>query len=354
MQPIRVLIVDDSALIRQLLTSLLETAKDIEVVGAASDPYVARQMIKELNPDVITLDVEMPKMDGLTFLEKIMTLRPMPVVMVSSLTQEGAEVTIKALELGAVDFLGKPTVDLQKGLEERAEELIEKVRIASKASVQPLPKIQRPVLSTDTNTPSYSSTEKIVVIGASTGGVEALKEVITVLPANSPAILIAQHMPANFTKTFAARLNGLSDVAVSEAVHGERVLPGHVYIAPGDFHLLLGKSGANYVCKLSDDAKVSGHRPSVDALFRSAAEVAGGNCVSVMLTGMGKDGAMGMLALRNEGATTIGQDEASSVVYGMPKAAFELGAVEHQLTLRKISEKILKSCAARGGGHIRV
>ncbi|WP_420549817.1 protein-glutamate methylesterase/protein-glutamine glutaminase [Curvivirga sp.] len=355
MNKIRALIVDDSALIRQLLSSLLQKAEDIEVVGTASDPLNARQMIKELNPDVVTLDIEMPKMDGLTFLEKIMTLRPMPVVMVSSLTQNGAEATLKALEIGAVDYFGKPTIDLEHGIMERAEELIVKVRNAAVANVKPLPRaIKDPSEVQRIQKIKFSSTEKIITIGASTGGVEALKDVITTLPANAPAVLVTQHMPAQFTKTFAQRLDGMSVVKVKEAEAGERVLPGHVYIAPGDRHLTVGKSGGNYVCKLDDGPEVSGHKPSVDVLFDSAAETCGENCISVILTGMGRDGAKGMLAQREAGAATIGQDEASCVVYGMPKAAYELGAVERQITLKRVAEVVLKLCSERGGGDIRV
>ena len=354
MSKIRVLIVDDSALIRQLLTALLSTASDIEVVGAASDPYAARQLIKELSPDVVTLDIEMPKMDGLTFLEKIMTLRPMPVVMVSSLTQEGAEATLKALELGAVDFFGKPALDLERGLEKRGQELIEKVRAASKARIRPITKSKSTVNQNTVSGVKFSSTEKIVTIGASTGGVEALREVISAMPANAPAILITQHMPANFTRTFAQRLDSLSSVAVKEATHRERVLPGHVYLAPGDRHLKLARSGGNYICVLDDGPEVSGHKPSVDVLFSSAAEVAGKNCVSVILTGMGKDGMRGMLDQKNAGASTLGQDEGSCVVYGMPKAAYEVGAVENQVSLGKVATEILKLCVAKGGGHLRV
>lgn len=355
MNKIRALIVDDSALIRQMLTSLLDQAPDIEVVGAASDPLRARTMIKELNPDVVTLDIEMPKMDGLTFLEKIMTLRPMPVVMVSSLTQNGAESTVKALELGAVDYFSKPTIDLERGIAERAEELISKVRNAAVANVQPLPRVAKdPTSAQRIGKIKFSSTEKIITIGASTGGVEALKDVITSLPANAPAVLVTQHMPAQYTKTFSKRLDGMAEVKVKEAEHGERVLPGHVYIAPGDRHLIVDRSGGNYVCKLLDSEEVSGHKPSVDVLFDSAAEICGENCISVILTGMGRDGAKGMLSQREAGAATIGQDESSCVVYGMPKAAYELGGVERQITLSRIAEVVLKLCAERGGGDIRV
>ena len=351
--PIKVVVVDDSALIRRLLTSILEQDPGIKVVGAAADPYQARSMIKELNPDVLTLDIEMPKMDGLAFLEKIMTLRPMPVIMVSSLTRAGAEVTLHALELGAVDFFGKPSIDLERGMEDKARQLIAKVKAAARARVTPLSHGEKARPATLSGY-KFSTTEKIIAIGSSTGGVEALREVIPLLPANCPGVLIAQHMPANFTGTFAKRLDGISNVTVSEAKNQERILPGHVYIAPGNFHLKVRRSGANYVCQLTDDEPVSGHKPSVDVLFRSVADVVGKNAVGVILTGMGKDGAAGMKEMRDAGASTIGQDEPSSVVYGMPKVAFEMGGVEEQKDIRKIAETILQKCTVKGAGHIRV
>ncbi|RED54071.1 protein-glutamate methylesterase/protein-glutamine glutaminase [Aestuariispira insulae] len=352
-EPIKVVVVDDSALIRRLLSSLLEKDPEIKVVGTAADPYQARTIIKETNPDVITLDIEMPKMDGLAFLEKIMTLRPMPVIMVSSLTRAGAEVTLHALELGAVDFFGKPSIDLERGMEERSRQLIAKVKAAARAKVAPRSR-------TGTEGPGalqgykFSTTEKIIAIGSSTGGVEALREVIPRMPANCPGILVAQHMPANFTGTFAQRMNGISNVTVSEAQNQQRILPGHVYIAPGSYHLKVKRSGANYVCQLSDEDPVTGHKPSVDVLFDSVAEVVGANAVGVILTGMGKDGASGLKNMRDAGAATIGQDEPSSVVYGMPKVAFEMGGVEEQMDIRKIAEAILQKCAVKGAGNIRV
>ncbi len=355
MRPTKVLIIDDSALMRELLKGLLSLDPTIEVVGVASDPLQARQMIKQLLPDVITLDIEMPKMDGLTFLEKVMTLRPMPVVMVSSLTQQGAEATMTALELGAVDFFPKPKLDMKRGIEQRADELIGKVKAASHAKVKPLDRHADDGSGASALAAlKFSTTEKIIAIGASTGGVEALRVVIKDLPANSPAILVTQHMPEKFTKTFAERLNKISAVAVSEARHGERVLPGHVYIAPGGQHLELRRSGANYLCKLTDEPPVSGHCPSVDVLFKSTCKAAGKNAVAVILTGMGKDGAEGMLDLRNAGARTFGQDEPSSVVYGMPRAAFESGAVETQLPLSKMTEAMLSACGSVKDRHIRV
>lgn len=342
-RPIRVLIVDDSALVRQMLTEMLSSTPEIEVVGTASDPLVARARIKELDPDVVTLDVEMPNMDGLAFLEKIMTLRPTPVVMVSSLTQKGAEAAIRALEIGAIDYVAKPQVDVQGGLMGVRDELIAKVKTASRVRLKGrAPRAVKPAPAAVGK--GYSSSEKIVAIGASTGGVEALKDVMTALPADCPAILVTQHMPEMFTASFAARLNRECAPAIREAVDGERVLPGHVYIAPGNFHLELARSGANYTCRLHQGPPVSGHRPSVDVLFRSVAKAAGGSAVGVILTGMGRDGAEGLKAMRDASAHTIGQDEATCVVYGMPKAAFEAGGVETEMPLSRIPEQILRYC----------
>ncbi|MBL4907126.1 MAG: chemotaxis response regulator protein-glutamate methylesterase [Sneathiella sp.] len=349
---IKVLIVDDSALIRQMLTSMLESNPDIRVVGAAPDPFSAREMIKRLNPDVLTLDIEMPKMDGIAFLQKIMTLRPMPVVMISSLTQEGADVALQALEIGAVDYIGKPTSDLKVGLEQKAAEIITKVKIAAIANVKAF-KVT-PTAKTPVSFGNYRSTEQVIMIGSSTGGVEALREVITVLPPNSPAVMITQHMPANFTTSFANRMNSLSKVTVSEAKANQRVLPGHVYVAPGGRHMELARSGANYICHIHDKPPINGHCPSVDVLFNSAAKVARSNAVGVILTGMGRDGAQGLLAMREAGAHTIGQDESSCVVYGMPKVAFELGAVERQYPLLKIAGGIFNSLAKHDTKAIRI
>ncbi|MGC2854335.1 protein-glutamate methylesterase/protein-glutamine glutaminase [Novispirillum sp. DQ9] len=349
---IRVLIVDDSALMRELLTAILSSDPGIEVVGTANDPYQARTLIKELNPDVLTLDVEMPKMDGISFLEKIMRLRPMPVVMVSTLTQKHAEITVRALEMGAVDVVGKPTIDMKQGMEERREELIAKVHAAARARVsarQPAassaPREHRPAGSFAAKAgPGFRTTDTVVAIGSSTGGVEALREVIGGLPPDSPAVVVTQHMPGGFTRSFADRLNALAAVAVAEASDGARILPGHVYIAPGDHHLEVVRSGGTYVCRLHDGPAVSGHRPSVDVLFHSVAAAAGANGVGVILTGMGKDGAIGLKAMRDAGARTIGQDEDTSLVYGMPKAAFNLGGVERQLPLDRIADAIVETC----------
>jgi two-component system, chemotaxis family, protein-glutamate methylesterase/glutaminase len=344
---IRVVIVDDSALIRQLLTEIINDTPDLEVVGAAPDPLVAREMIRSLSPDVITLDVEMPKMDGLSFLEKLMRLRPMPVVMISSLTDTGAETTLRALELGAVDFVSKPKFDVGRGVRDYAQEITDKLRAAARAKVRKLaPMTVDPAQSADAVLPlkqrvQHVSTEKLIVIGASTGGTEAIREVLAGMPQDCPGILITQHMPAAFTRSFASRLNNVCRITVKEAEDGERVLPGHAYIAPGDAHLLLRRSGASYVTELSDGPPVNRHRPSVDVLFRSAANHAGRNATAIILTGMGKDGAAGMLEMKQAGACTIAQDEATCVVFGMPREAIACGAVEEILPLKQIAARAI-------------
>jgi two-component system chemotaxis response regulator CheB len=348
---VRVLVVDDSALMRQLLSSMMQSDPDIEVVGAAPDPLVARQMIKDLNPDVVTLDVEMPNMDGISFLEKIMKLRPMPVLMISSLTQEGAEATLQALELGAVDYIAKPKVDLQQGLAEKQVEIVEKVKIAAKARVRSRASATARAAAPAMARAGFSTTERIVAIGASTGGVEALREVLCGLPADSPAVVVTQHMQAGFTTRFAERLNTLAQVTVQEAADGQRILPGHVYIAPGNWHLEVVRTGANYTCRLNDGPAVSGHRPSVDVLFRSVATSARGNAIGVILTGMGKDGAEGLKQMRAAGAATIGQNEATCIVYGMPKAAATLGATQVELPIEKVAAAVLDRCSDR---HVRI
>ncbi|MFN0316276.1 MAG: chemotaxis response regulator protein-glutamate methylesterase [Burkholderiales bacterium] len=347
----RVLIIDDSALVRKLLTQIIGAAPDLEVVGAAPDPIIAREMIKQLNPDVLTLDVEMPKMDGLEFLEKLMRLRPMPVLMISSLTERGSEQTLRALELGAVDFIAKPKVDIQSGLQEYADTITAKLRVAAGARVKALaPAAISPSNSADVVLPSMrsrtGSTEKLIIMGASTGGTEALKEVLIRFPPDAPGVLIAQHMPPGFTKSFADRLNTLCKIEVREAQGGERVLPGHAYLAPGHSHLLLKRSGANYMTELSDGPPVNRHKPSVDVLFRSAANYAGKNAIGVMLTGMGKDGAMAMLEMKKAGAVNFAQDEASCVVYGMPREAVAVGAVDEVVPLPKMAAKILDAVGA--------
>jgi two-component system chemotaxis response regulator CheB len=361
---IKVLIIDDSALIRSLLSVIINKQPDMEVVGTAPDPLVAREKIKALNPDVLTLDVEMPKMDGLAFLEKLMRLRPMPVVMVSSLTEKSSAITLHALELGAFDFVTKPKVDIQNGLLEYAEELTDKIRAAAKARLRPAAvKTAATSQVTQKNSAdvvlaaehrSFSTTEKIILLGASTGGTEALKEFLVDMPADSPGILITQHMPETFTKTFAKRLDGLCRISVKEAEHGERVLPGHAYLAPGNRHLLLKRSGANYITELSDGPPVSRHRPSVDVLFRSAANCAGKNAIGIIMTGMGDDGAAGMLEMYQAGAHTLAQDEASCVVFGMPKEAIARGAVSEVVPLAEMSRRLFAWLAAQGKRGFRV
>ena len=346
---VKVLIVDDSAVIRQLLTMLLSEDPEIDVVGTAGDPLIARDRIKELNPDVVTLDVEMPNMDGVTFLRKIMALRPMPVVMISTLTQAGANTTLEALEIGAVDFIAKPTHDVANGLSAIAQELQSKVKAAARARVgirapaATRPKVVRPQWS--------GNGERIIAIGASTGGVEALKTVLMAMPAVCPPILITQHMPPRFTTAFAERLNRECPMSVSEAVHNEAAEPNHVYIAPGGLQLELIRVGGYYRCSVTDAPPVSGHCPSVDVLFRSVARVAGRAAVGAILTGMGRDGADGMLEMRNAGAITLGQDEASSLIYGMPRAAFERGAVVRQYPLTQMADAIMDACDGDGKAH---
>lgn len=356
---IKVLIVDDSALIRSLLTDIINGQPDMEVVGAAPDPLVAREKIKALNPDVLTLDVEMPRMDGLVFLEKLMRLRPMPVLMVSSLTEKSSFLTLRALELGAVDFVTKPKIDISRGMQDYALEITEKIRTAAKAKIrQPPPNVHLSVERKNTadvvlpvNHRTFSSTEKVIAIGASTGGTEALKTFLAAMPHDAPGILITQHMPEAFTRTFAQRLNNLCRLNVKEAEHGERVLPGHAYIAPGNRHILLARSGANYVVELSDGPPVSRHRPSVDVLFRSAANCAG---VGIIMTGMGDDGAAGMLEMHKAGAYTFAQDEKSCIVFGMPKEAIARGGVDEVLPLCEMPRRLFGWLAAQGSRAFRV
>ncbi|SPJ17130.1 fused chemotaxis regulator; protein-glutamate methylesterase in two-component regulatory system with CheA [Burkholderiales bacterium] len=353
----RVLIIDDSALIRSLLSEIIGKQADLEVVGAAPDPLVARDMVRALNPDVLTLDVEMPRMDGLDFLEKLMRLRPMPVVMVSTLTERGAEVTLRALELGAIDFVAKPKLGIADGMQQLGTDICDKIRVAAKARLHRRLASHQPVAdgpTVDKAAPArYSrmSTEKLIAIGASTGGTEAIREVLVRLPADCPAVLITQHMPPGFTRSFAARLNTLCRIAVSEAADGERVLPGHAYIAPGDRHMRLDKSGSNYVIAVDETAPVNRHRPSVEVLFHSVAAIAGRNALGVMLTGMGRDGAKAMLEMRNAGSFNIAQDEASCVVFGMPREAIATGAVNEVLPVREIAARLLQELAQVGVAH---
>jgi two-component system, chemotaxis family, protein-glutamate methylesterase/glutaminase len=339
---VRVLIVDDSALVRSVLTEILSADPQISVVGAASDPLIARDKIKQLNPDVLTLDVEMPRMDGLTFLENLMRLRPMPVLMVSSLTAQGAEVTLQALELGAVDFVTKPALDVRNGLEAYADMLREKVKTVARARPRGRSEVPRAAPVASSRPRALRTTEKIIAIGASTGGTEAIKEVLMAMPPDAPAIVITQHIPAMFSAPFAARMDRCSAMAVCEAADGQQILPGHVYIAPGSHHLLIERSGARYYCRLSDAPPENRHRPSVDTMFRSIVDHVGTNVVAALLTGMGEDGARGLLALRQLGAHTAVQDEASSVVWGMPGAAARLNAAERVLPLDQMAAQLLE------------
>ncbi len=350
----RVVVVDDSALVRSLLTQIINQQPDMECVGAAADPFVAREMIRELNPDVITLDVEMPRMDGIDFLGKLMRLRPMPVVMVSTLTENGADVTMRALELGAVDFVAKPKIGVADGLKLLANEITDKVRIATKAQLR---RAALPTAGTDTaarpGTSAVSvgrlSTEKIIFIGASTGGTEATREVLVNLPPDCPAVVITQHMPPGFTKSYAARLDGLCRVRVAEARDGERILPGHAYIAPGGLHLSVERSGANYIARVRDGEPVNRHKPSVEVLFKSAARVVGPNALGLMLTGMGADGASAMREMRDAGSYNFVQDEASCVVFGMPREAIAAGAAHEVLPLTQIASKLVERLRSTSG-----
>jgi two-component system, chemotaxis family, protein-glutamate methylesterase/glutaminase len=342
-EKVRVLIVDDSALMRKLLTSVLSEDEGIEVVGAAPDPFEAREKIKSLNPDVVTLDVEMPRMNGLDFLRKIMELRPTPVVMISSLTQAGADITLEALEIGAVDFVAKPAdagAMLQLG-----GELIPKIKAAAHTRMRrrvPPPHRQRRAVGG-----ASSTSDKLIAIGASTGGVEALKAVLMLFPEDVPPIVIAQHMPERFTAAFARRLDSECRMRVHEAAHDQPIERGNAYIAPGGHHLEVARRGSGLVCALNDGPLVSGHRPSVDALFHSVARVVAPRAVGAILTGMGRDGANGLLAMRRAGCITLGQDEGTALIYGMPRVAFEIGAVESQHGLFDISEAILNACAGK-------
>jgi two-component system chemotaxis response regulator CheB len=362
----RVVVVDDSALVRSLLTEIINRQPDMECIGAAADPLLAREMIRNLNPDVITLDVEMPRMDGIDFLAKLMRLRPMPVVMVSTLTERGAEVTLKALELGAIDFVAKPKIGVADGLRQLQDDITDKIRIASKARINRL-HTPAPAGGTAGTSPAAAnaaaarpaaaslgrlSTEKIIFIGASTGGTEATKEVLITLPADSPAVVITQHMPPGFTRSYAARLDGLCKISVKEAVDGERILPGHAYIAPGGMHLSVERSGANYLARVQDGDPVNRHKPSVEVLFKSAARVVGPNAVGIMLTGMGADGATAMREMRDAGAYTVAQDEASCVVFGMPREAIAAGAIHEILPLNKITAHLMDHLRATAGSAL--
>jgi len=346
---IRVLIVDDSALTRNILREILSSDDNIEVVGTAIDPYIARTKIKQLNPDVLTLDVEMPKMNGINFLKNLMRLRPMPVVMVSSLTQKGADVALEALGLGAVDYVGKPDVTSETSLVDYSEEIISKIKMA--ASINYVPDSSARTLVTKTTplnrAPSKTSfksnnNQAVVVIGASTGGTEAIKEIITRLQPDSYSVIVVQHIPSAFSTAFAERINRISALEVCEAKDNQKILSGHVYIAPGDQHLKIVRDGnsCSYHCKLDDGEPVNRHKPSVDVLFKSACMSAGNNAIGILLTGMGSDGALGLKEIHDTGAITIAQDEQSSVVWGMPGEAIKLQAADFILPLNKIADKV--------------
>mgnify|MGYP000859452378 CR=1 FL=1 len=359
---IKVLVVDDSAVMRGVLSEVINSAPDLEVVGAAPDPIAAREMIKTLSPDVLTLDIEMPRMDGLDFLARLMRLRPMPVVMISSLTQRGSEATLQALELGAVDFVAKPRLDSMAGIEAYRVEICDKVRAAYSARPRvPLkgadaskPLLREPLGVIGSNSSGLSErtlNERLVLIGASTGGTEAIKEVLCSLPEQMPGILLVQHMPEMFTASFAKRLDGLCRLRVKEATHGEKVVAGTAYLAPGHSHLSVRRVPGGYQCELAQSEPVNRHRPAVDVLFHSAATQVGANGVGVILTGMGKDGAQGMLAMHQAGAWTIGQDQESCVVYGMPREAAVVGALDEVAPLKEIGQRVLarlRSPAGRG------
>lgn len=341
---IKVLIVDDSVLMRALLTEIIGGAADLEVVGSAPDPIAAREMIKSLNPDVLTLDVEMPKMDGLEFLGRLMKLRPMPVIMISALTANGSEVTLQALELGAVDFVAKPRAENVSTLQGYAEEIRDKIRAAKGAHLRRPPSAATAAPVRETPLAGVSSrvlNEKLIAIGASTGGTEAIKEVLIRLPVEVPGIVMVQHMPETFTPSFAKRLDSLGALRVIEAKGGERILPGHAYLAPGHSHMTVKRSGSCWVTELSQSDPVNRHRPAVDVLFNSVAREVGKNAVGVILTGMGKDGAQGLLAMRQAGAWNIGQDQESCVVYGMPREAALVGAVDEVASLNNVAARIL-------------
>lgn len=368
MKKISVLVVDDSQLVRQMLTEMLNSDAEIEVIATAEDPFDAREKIKALKPDVLTLDVEMPKMDGVTFLRNLMRLHPLPVVMVSSLTERGADVTLQALELGAIEFVTKPKVNIGGSLADYAQEIIAKVKMAARVSVSSIekqvetvearvtspalvkpsntnagvpPKLSADVILKASGTAAQTTTQPLIAIGASTGGTEAIREVLTNLPAHTPAIVITQHIPAAFSGPFAKRMDSLSAMTVHEAEDGQVILPGHVYIAPGSHHLLVEVVSGKLICRLNDGLAVNRHKPSVDVMFRSVAQVVGKHAVGVLLTGMGDDGARGLKELQEIGAKTLAQDEKTSVVWGMPGAAVKLEAADFVVGLPEVASKLL-------------
>jgi two-component system chemotaxis response regulator CheB len=342
---IRVLIVDDSALVRDILEKGLSADPVLEVIGTAPDVYVARDMIVSKKPDVMTLDIEMPRMDGIEFLRRLMPQYPLPVVVVSSLTQRGKTITMQALEAGAIDFVPKPTSDVARGLANMMMELRTKIKIASTANVSHWKNVKYDKIEKATTQSAASlaeSTDKVIAIGASTGGTEALKVVINALPPSIPGIVVVQHMPAGFTKTFADRLHETSMIQVKEAEEGDRIMTGRCLIAPGNYHMEIVRSGGYYKVKLNQEDKVNGHRPSVDVLMHSVAKYAAKNAYGIIMTGMGSDGARGLLAMRDAGAKTFGQNEETCVVYGMPKAAFDMKAVEVELPLQDIAKNLIR------------
>ena len=343
--PYKVLIVDDSALMRQLLTKILSSDPELTVVGTAGDPFVAREKIIALKPDVLTLDIEMPRMDGLTFLEKLMRGHPMPVVMISSLTAKGADTTLRALSLGAIDYVSKPKLDVSNGTIEQADEIVAKVKAAARARVRRANVTSAPPIALTGKKYQFSATHKIVAVGASTGGTEALKELLSPLPADFPGIVIVQHMPEAFTRQFAERLDSLCKIRVQEAKDGDRILPGHALLAPGGHHMTVFCKGAEYGVHVYRGERVNRHIPSVDVLFSSCARSMGKNALGVLLTGMGADGARGMLEMKQAAAFNIAQDESTSVVFGMPREAILLNAVDQVLPLDQIPGALLQRLA---------
>lgn len=367
MQKIKVLVVDDSALVRQMLTEMINSDPELEVIGTAEDPYHARELIKQLRPDVLTLDIEMPKMDGVSFLRNLMRLHPLPVVMVSTLTEHGAGVTLESLEIGAIDFVTKPKIDLENTFENYAREICGKLKVASKVSKASLERQYLRYVSNQEAKPlatavvkkvaeklspdaviakkdptKVRTADKIIAIGASTGGTEAIKEVLMALPASTPAIVISQHIPAAFSGAFAKRMDSVSEMTVMELDSTQQLLSGHVYIAPGDKHLIVEQRAGKYFASLNDGPPVNRHKPAVDVMFRSVAQNAGANAVGVLLTGMGADGALGLKEMQEAGAPTIAQDKKTSVVWGMPGEAVKLGAADYELPLDKVAKKILE------------
>lgn len=349
--PIRVLIVDDSSVVRQTLTEILSADPQLQVIATAADPYLAAEKIRKEVPDVITLDIEMPRMDGLTFLQKLMNQYPIPVVICSSLTEKGADATLRALQYGAVEIINKPRLGARQFLEESAVLIRDAVKAASLVRLRPLSALQRlvqPKLTADAVLPArkpggvLKTTEKVVVMGASTGGTEALRVILETLPHDAPGMVVVQHMPQEFTAAFARRLDGICRVEVKEAADGDSVIPGRALIAPGNRHVLLKRSGARYYVEVKDGPLVCRHRPSVDVLFRAAARYAGANAIGILLTGMGDDGARSLLELRQAGARTLVQDEATSIVFGMPGEAIRLGAAERVLPLPEIAGALMK------------